>query len=75
MICDFRNPARIDDLLEVETRFRDWAGARMELDQQILGGPDILFSADVTVALVDAVGKPKRLPKELVKALEKVYKS
>jgi acyl-CoA thioester hydrolase len=75
MICDFRKPARIDDLLEVETRFRDWAGARMELDQQILGGPDILFSADVTVALVDAVGKPKRLPKELVKALEKVYKS
>jgi acyl-CoA thioester hydrolase len=75
MTCDFRAPARIDDLLEVETQFRSWAGARMELDQQIRRGEDILFAAEVTVALVDASGKPKRLPSELVKAIEKAYKS
>jgi acyl-CoA thioester hydrolase len=75
MTCDFRKPARIDDVLEVETRFRSWAGARMELDQQIVRDSDILFSAEVTVALVDAVGKLKRLPEELVKAFEEAYKS
>jgi acyl-CoA thioester hydrolase len=75
MTCDFRAPARIDDLLEIETRFRSWAGARMELAQQVLREEDMLFAAEVTVALVDAEGKPKRLPSELVKAFENVYKS
>src|SRR6476619_2319634 len=43
MICDFRKPARIDDLLEVETRFRDMAGARMELEQKVVRQGEILF--------------------------------
>lgn len=61
MVCDFLKPARIDDLLEVETRFVEAGGARMELGQTIKRGGDALFSAAVTVALVDAAGKPRRL--------------
>ncbi|MGE0237442.1 MAG: tol-pal system-associated acyl-CoA thioesterase [Parvibaculaceae bacterium] len=70
MICDFRKPARIDDLLEVETRFRDMAGARMELDQTVLRKAEILFAAEVTVALVDAAGRPKRFPKVMAEAIK-----
>ncbi len=33
MVCDFLKPALIDDLLEVETRFGEFGGARMELNQ------------------------------------------
>jgi acyl-CoA thioester hydrolase len=74
MNCDFRKPARIDDLLEVETRFRSWAGARLELGQRILRATDVLFTAEVTVALVDAAGRPKRLPLAFTKLFDGLYK-
>jgi acyl-CoA thioester hydrolase len=75
MNCDFRAPARIDDLLTVETRFGERAGARMELDQRILRGDELLFAAAVTIALVDAAGKPKRLPNELTKKFASLDKA
>ena len=70
MVCDFLRPARIDDLLRVETRFREMGGARMELEQKVLRQWELLFSADVTVALVDASGRPKRFPKAMAEALK-----
>ena len=70
MVCDFLKPARIDDLLQVETRFREMGGARMELEQKVLRQGELLFSADVTVALVDASGRPKRFPKAMAEALK-----
>ena len=67
MVCDFRKPALIDNLLEVETRFVEFAGARMELTQTVMRASEKLFEAQVTVALVDGQGKPKRLPSEMTK--------
>jgi acyl-CoA thioester hydrolase len=65
MVCDFLKPALIDNLLEVETRFIEFAGARMELVQTLLRAGERLFEAQVTVALVDGQGRPKRLPPEM----------
>jgi acyl-CoA thioester hydrolase len=70
MVCDFLKPARIDDLLEVETRFREMGGARMELDQRVRRAEEILFTAAVTVVLVDASGRPKRFPPAMREALQ-----
>jgi acyl-CoA thioester hydrolase len=67
MVCDFLKPAGIDDLLQVETRFKEFTGARMELVQRVVRGVDILFTAEVTVALVDGQGRPKRIPVEMAK--------
>ena len=67
MVCDFLKPAMIDNLLEVETRFVEFAGARMELTQTVMRSGEKLFEARVTVALVDGRGKPKRLPPEMTK--------
>jgi acyl-CoA thioester hydrolase len=67
MVCDFLKPALIDNLLEVETRFIESAGARMELSQRVMRAHEKLFEAQVTVALVDGMGKPKRLPPEMTK--------
>lgn len=67
MVCDFLKPALIDNLLEVETRFVEFAGARMELVQVVRRGSEKLFEAQVTVALVDANGKPRRLPPEMTR--------
>ena len=70
MLCDFLKPARIDDLLEVETRFREMGGARLELDQKVSRSGEVLFSAAVTVVLVDAAGRPKRFPKAMAEMLK-----
>lgn len=70
MVCDFLKPARIDDLLEVETRFRELGGARMELDQKVLREGETLFAAQVTVVLVDAAGRPKRFPLVMAELLK-----
>ena len=67
MVCDFLKPALIDDLLEVETRFGEFGGARMELNQSVKRAGEALFEAEVTVALVDGQGKPKRFPPGMTK--------
>lgn len=65
MVCDFLKPARLDDLLEVHTRFVDMAGARIEIAQEVMLKGNTVFKADVTVALVDGRGRPKRLPEDM----------
>ncbi|MGE0007538.1 MAG: YbgC/FadM family acyl-CoA thioesterase [Parvibaculaceae bacterium] len=70
MACEFLRPARIDDLLEVETRFRGMGGARLELAQKVVRQGEVLFEADVTVVLVDAAGRPRRFPKAMAETLK-----
>lgn len=65
MVCDFLRPARLDDLLEVRTRFQDMGGARVEIAQEVMLNGNTLFKADVTVALVDGRGRPRRLPQDM----------
>lgn len=59
-------PARIDDLLEVRTRFLEFRGARMLLDQEIRRGDVVIASADVEAACMNLEGRPRRLPTDLV---------
>jgi acyl-CoA thioester hydrolase len=69
MTCEFLRPARLDDLLEIETRFHEMKGARLEIGQKVMLNGNTLFSASVTVALVDGRGRPRRLPEELASRL------
>lgn len=55
-------PARIDDALGVETRFIEARGARMTLAQRILRDGEVLVTAEVEAACIDADGRPRRLP-------------
>ncbi|MBI2718203.1 MAG: tol-pal system-associated acyl-CoA thioesterase [Rhizobiales bacterium] len=75
MVCDFLKPARIDELLTVETRFGECAGARIELSQEVQRDSEALFRAAVTVALVDTTGRPCRLPAEIAAALDSLAKT
>ena len=72
MVCDFLRPARFDDLLTVETSSGEMTGARFVLSQRVLRGAEVLFTADVTVALIDRRGRPKRVPPEMARALSQV---
>jgi acyl-CoA thioester hydrolase len=75
MECDFLKPATIDNVLRVETRFLEFAGARMELIQKVVRGSDTLFEAKVTAALVDGHGRPKRIPPAMKSAFNAHTKS
>jgi acyl-CoA thioester hydrolase len=61
MNIEFLRPARMDDLLSVETRVAKLTAATLELDQSVKRGEEILFTAKVLIAAV-AGGKPRRLP-------------
>ena len=70
MDCNFLAPARFEDELVVETDFKEMAGARFELFQTIRRAETTLFTAAVTVVLIDGKGRPKRITSELAKALQ-----
>ncbi len=74
MKVDWRMPARIDDLLDVETLFREVKGARMYLTQAIRrpradGGADLIAAAEVEAACVSLEGRARRLPLDVLEKL------
>lgn len=67
--ADYRVPARLDDLLSVDTRIVEAGAATMRIDQQIRRGDDILVALDVLVACVGRDGRPCRVPPGLREAM------
>jgi acyl-CoA thioester hydrolase len=64
MTIDWLRPARMDDVVEVETRTHEVRGASLTVSQAIRRGPDILVTAEVKVAAL-ANGRPARIPDAL----------
>ena len=67
MEIDFLRPARIDDHLEVHTRYVKAGGARLQAEQAIWlvgedGGLTEIWRAKVLAACIDNEGRPRRLP-------------
>ena len=61
MTIDFRRPARMDDLLTIETQVVEIGGASMELAQRVTRGDDLLVEATVRIACV-VDGRSCRIP-------------
>jgi acyl-CoA thioester hydrolase len=61
MNIDFLRPARMDDLLTIETTPESVGGASIALVQRILREDEMLLTATVQVACVSD-GRPARLP-------------
>ncbi|AXS41795.1 tol-pal system-associated acyl-CoA thioesterase [Breoghania sp. L-A4] len=70
MDIDFLKPARIDDVLEVHTVCEQARGARLVLAQEVRRGAEVLIKARVTAAVINAEGKPRRMPKDLAARLQ-----
>ena len=64
MEIQFMKPARMDDVLTVETSAKEVGGASAVLAQRVLRGDQVLVTADVKVAAV-ADGKPIRQPADI----------
>lgn len=63
MEIDFKQAGRVDDIISVHTRVAEIGGARIVMTQEIKRGDDVLIEAQVTAALINADGKPRRFPK------------
>jgi len=68
MAIEFLRPARIDDVLTVETRTEAVKGATLNLAQRVLCGAEVLVEAKVRVAFL-AGGRPVRIPDGLRRAM------
>ncbi|WP_372426190.1 tol-pal system-associated acyl-CoA thioesterase [Salinarimonas chemoclinalis] len=64
MTIDWARPARMDDILTVETRTLAVKGASIEIAQRILRGAEVLLGASVQVAAIRD-GRPARIPEAL----------
>ncbi|MFE1603100.1 tol-pal system-associated acyl-CoA thioesterase [Methylobacterium sp. ID0610] len=69
MTIDWLMPARMDDVITVETRTAAVRGASILVAQRILRGEQVLLTADVRVAALIG-GRPARLPDGLRAILE-----
>jgi acyl-CoA thioester hydrolase len=68
MQIEFLKPARMDDLLEIETVPEEVKGASILLHQRVMRGDDTLIEAQVRVAFVSG-GRARPIPKPLRTAM------
>lgn len=66
MEIDFKAPARIDDVLTIDTSTEDISGARIFMAQQLKRGDELLVAARIEAAIVGENGRPRRFPKEWI---------
>ena len=69
MKIDFISPAYLHNDLSVKTKVTKIRGARLELIQEIIRNSLSLVKIVSTLALINSVGKPKKIPTKLYKAL------
>lgn len=71
--AEYRQPARLDDMIRVETRLLGVTGARFEMSQLVLRNDTILCEITVTLGCVDGKGRPTRLPKDVRDGMTALY--
>ena len=64
MTIDYLLPARMDDVVVVETRNAEVRGATLLIAQRILRGTEVVVTAEALVAALSA-GRPARIPDDL----------
>ncbi len=71
MNVDFKRPARMDDMLCVETVTEEVGGASFALAQKIWRGEELLVVAKVAVACVEN-GRARRLPPQVKEKFDRL---
>ena len=73
--ADYLKPARLDDLLQVETRVTHVGGASLEALQIVKRDGEDLVRLKVKLACLNQAGRPARLPDRIQAALQKYFQS
>ncbi len=69
---DYRQPARLDDEIEVRTSIGTVAGAHIEAEQRVVRDGALLASIDLKLGCVGRNGRAVRLPVPLREALSEL---
>ena len=72
LVAEYLAPARLDDLLRVETAVQTVSGARITLRQAVWRGAEQLFAAEVVLVCLTLAGRAVRLPPALRAAADRV---
>jgi len=67
----YRRPAMLDDLLTVRSELLTAKGAKMEFQQSVFRGDELLVEADITLACISTSGRPKRIPQVILDCITK----
>jgi acyl-CoA thioester hydrolase len=67
---EYSKPARLDDNLEIHTRYRTMSGARLTGEQWVKRDGVDLVTAKVEAAIITMTGKPRRIPADVRARLE-----
>jgi len=68
----YKKPSFFEDELIVKTCVEEIKGARIVMSQTALKNDDVVTEATIELACVDQSGKPKQVPEELKKSIEKL---
>lgn len=64
--AEYLKPAKLDDLLAVETAVESLGRAQLVFAQRVMRGEELLLDAKIRVACIDPVsGRPKPMPKNI----------
>lgn len=69
-VLEYHRPARLDDALEVQTRFSGTTGVRMTGHQRVMSGTTLLVEGEVEACIITLSGKPRRIPPEVREKLQ-----
>jgi acyl-CoA thioester hydrolase len=68
----FKRPAKLDDIITVETTLASAKGAKMAFDQKVLRGEELLAEATVIVAVITLDGRPRRMPDAMKRRMDEL---
>ena len=68
--CQYRQPARYDDEIEIRTRATLLSPVRLRFDYEVVRNGTVLSSGHTVHAAVDAGGRPRRLPERVRELLQ-----
>ncbi len=72
---DYKNAAKVDDLLAIRTRYLGTKGARIFFEQAALRGETLIAEAKITAVAIHADGRARRPIPEIVEQLKSVIYS
>jgi acyl-CoA thioester hydrolase len=64
--CDFKKPARFDDVLTIRTRVLRITPAKLEHEYVLRRGDELIAKARTVLACVDRVGQIQRITEEVL---------
>ena len=70
----YHRPAKLDDELRVLSEVREVRAASCLIHQRVMRAGELLAEALITAAFLSAEGRPKRQPREWVRAFERLSK-